>query len=82
LTARLLGATKAVDEAAYRFMPDERAGYNRLADAAHISLGADRFDAAVAQGREQTFAWAVDEALSILGTALCASEPPTAALPG
>jgi predicted ATPase/DNA-binding XRE family transcriptional regulator len=70
LTARLLGATKAVDEATYRLMPDERDDYNRLADAARVRLGADAFDSAWSQGRTLAFDQAAEQAASILETVL------------
>ena len=50
LTARLLGATEAVDKTSYRLLPDERDDYNRLADAARADLGSARFDAAWTRG--------------------------------
>ena len=70
VTARLLGATHAVDETIARLAPIERDDYNRLADATRAALGAAAFDAAWMEGRAAAFDVIIEEAVPDLAGVL------------
>jgi len=79
VTARLLGATHAVDETIARLAPIERDDYNRLADATRAALGAAAFDAAWMEGRAAAFDVIIEEAVSALEGVLRVADQPLSA---
>ncbi|MFZ2360066.1 MAG: helix-turn-helix domain-containing protein [Anaerolineae bacterium] len=70
LATRLLGTIEVVDHTVYPLYPFERDDCNRLADAARIHLGTERFNSAWAEGKDCPFEQATEEAILTLEAAL------------
>jgi tetratricopeptide (TPR) repeat protein len=70
VTARLLGTSNTLDEAAQPLWPIERGDFNRLFEATRVCLELERFDAAWNEGRTLTFEQTAEDAVSILEAAL------------
>ncbi|MGB4979217.1 MAG: tetratricopeptide repeat protein, partial [Anaerolineae bacterium] len=66
LVARLLGTIETVEKTLQPLHPIEGCDRDRLAEAAGTQLGAGCFNIALAQGHEQEFAQAAEEAVSII----------------